>query len=40
MRGVVKRNRAETAPGAGHSHELCEVNEVIYAVFLRDGSDQ
>jgi hypothetical protein len=40
MREVVERNRAETAPRAGYSHELCEVNKVIYAVFLRDDSDQ
>jgi hypothetical protein len=37
---VVKRNRAETALGAGHSDELWEVNEVTYAVFMRDGSGQ
>lgn len=39
MREVVERNRAETAPGVCHSHDFCDANMVIYAVFLRHGMD-
>lgn len=39
MREVVERNRADTAPGVCHSHDLCDANMVIYAVFLRHGMD-
>lgn len=39
MREVVGRNRAETAPCVCHSHDFCDANMVIYAVFLRRGMD-
>ncbi len=39
MRKVVERNRAETAAGVCHSHNFCDANMVIYAVFLRHGMD-
>ncbi|MBS0499410.1 MAG: hypothetical protein JSR74_03680 [Proteobacteria bacterium] len=39
MQAVVERNRAETAPGACHSHDFCDANMVLYQVFLRHGMD-
>ena len=39
MQAVVERNRAETVPGAGHSHDFCDANMVLYEVFLRHGMD-
>ncbi len=34
---MVERNRAETGPGVCHSHDFCDANMVVYAVFLRHG---
>ena len=39
MREVVKRNLAEAAPSVCHSHDFCDANMVISAVFLRHGMD-
>lgn len=39
MQAVVERNRAETAPGACHSHDFCDANMFLYDVFLRHGMD-
>lgn len=39
MRELVERNRAETVPEVCHSHDFCDANMVIYAVFLRHGMD-
>jgi hypothetical protein len=39
MREVVERNRAEAAPGVCHSHDFCDANMAIYAVFLRHRMD-
>lgn len=39
MQAVVERNRAETAPGACHSHDFCDANIVLYEVFLWHGMD-
>ncbi len=39
MQAVVERNRAETAPGACHSHDFRDANMVLYEVFLGHGMD-
>jgi hypothetical protein len=39
VREVVERNRAEAAPRVCHSHDVCDANMAIYAVFLCHGMD-
>lgn len=39
MRKVVERNRTETTPGICHSHDFCDANMVLYAVFLHHDMD-
>lgn len=39
MRKVVERNRAEMAPGIGHSHDFGDANMILYEVFLQHGRD-
>lgn len=36
---TAERKHAETAPSVCHSHDLCDANMVIYAIFLRHGMD-
>jgi len=39
MAEVVERNRIETSRGVCHSHDFCDANMVLYAVFMRHGMD-
>jgi len=37
MAEVVRRNRAEPSPSICHSHDYCDANMVLYAVFMKYG---
>lgn len=39
MREVVERNLVETLPSVCHPHVVCDVNMVLYEVFLCHGMD-
>jgi hypothetical protein len=39
MQAAIERNRVERAPGACHSHDFCDANLTLDAVFMRRGRD-
>jgi hypothetical protein len=39
MAEVVECNRIETIRGVCHSHDFCDANMVLYAVFMRHDVD-
>ena len=39
MRVVIQRNRAQLSPNICHSHDFCDANMVLHAVFLQHGMD-
>ena len=39
MRLVIQRNRVQFSPNICHSHDFCDANMVLYAVFLQHEMD-